>query len=424
MKTYDLVGLGIGVFNLSLAALLEKTSVAACFLDKKTNFTWHSELIFKDSTMQTSYLKDLVSPVDPTNPNSFLNYLVQKGLFYSFLNAGRTSVTRKEFEAYCQWTSENLSSKLHFNHDIVSVKYENQLFHIETNHGKFVAKNICVGTGLTPYIPDFAQHLIGENIFHAKSNQLVNANFSGKRVVIVGGGQTGIEIFRNGMNGQWGQAQSIQLISGRANLEPLDNSPFVNEYFTPSYVNEFLQLEQSSKDPIVHYQKLASDGNTPEYLELLYNDLYQMKYVNQDSRTLEILPYRRVENINKQNDNSYTLAIRNGFSKTMEELSADIIILCTGFKSTLPQCIEPLKNLLNLDSLGRLKINGTFEVQWEHSADNKIFAVNFNRHGHGISEPQTSLMAWRSATIVNTLCQQEIYKTLNPQPNFITYLRK
>lgn len=424
MKTYDLVGLGIGVFNLSLAALMEKTSLAACFLDKKPEFSWHSELIFNDSTMQTSYLKDLVTPVDPTNPHSFLNYLVQKGLIYSFLNTNRSSVTRKEFEGYCKWVSENIHDKLQFQHDILSVNFDKDLFKIETSQGSYYAKNICIGTGLTPHLPEFAQHLVSSTLFHAKSPEIGQQNFSGKKVVIIGGGQTGVEIFRNALNGHWGAPQSLQLISGRPNLEPLDNSPFVNEYFTPNYVNEFLSLEQEAKDPIVGYQKLASDGNTPEYLELLYNDLYQTKYVDNDPRTLELLPYRRVENIVKTNNAGYIVHIRNGFAKAMESLEADIVVLCTGFKTNLPRCIEPLLPQIKTDSLGRLSINNHFEVDWANSSTNKIFAVNFSRHGHGISEPQTSLMAWRSATIINALSGSEVYKTLNPRPNFVTYLRK
>lgn len=51
------------------------------FLDQKPSFNWHSELMFSDADMQTSFLKDLVTPVDPTSPYSFLNYLVEHGLF-------------------------------------------------------------------------------------------------------------------------------------------------------------------------------------------------------------------------------------------------------------------------------------------------------------------------------------------------------
>src|SRR5690606_410488 len=107
---YDLVGIGVGPFNLSLAALLSRhNELKSRFFEKKAQFSWHSEIMFNDSVMQTSFLKDLVTPVDPTNPHSFLNYLVQHGLFYAHLNTARSSVSRKEFEMYCQWVSKNLA---------------------------------------------------------------------------------------------------------------------------------------------------------------------------------------------------------------------------------------------------------------------------------------------------------------------------
>ncbi len=87
---YDLIGIVIGPFNLSLAALLEKApDISNIFLDKKTDFDWHPELMFKDSIMQTNYLMDLVTPVDPTSPYSFLNYLSERNLFYHFFNTER-----------------------------------------------------------------------------------------------------------------------------------------------------------------------------------------------------------------------------------------------------------------------------------------------------------------------------------------------
>ena len=100
-QMYDLLGIGLGPFNLSLAALLghvEKLNIKFC--DNKSEFRWHPELMFGDATMQTSYLKDLVTPVDPTNPYSFLNYLVHNGLLYHFINTDRKAITRFEFEDY------------------------------------------------------------------------------------------------------------------------------------------------------------------------------------------------------------------------------------------------------------------------------------------------------------------------------------
>lgn len=424
MTDYQLAGLGIGLFNLSLASLLEKTpQIKARFFDRKKSFDWHAELSFHDSIMQTSYIKDLVTPIDPTNANSFLNYLVQKGLIYSFLNTGRNSITRREFEQYCQWVSQNLSDKLQFGVDIQGVEYKNNKFHIHSSEQEFTAQHLCIGTGLTPYLPEFAEVHVGPRVFHAKSALLKNLDLKDQRLVVVGGGQTGLEIFRNAMNDKWGEARSIQLISSRANLEPLDNSPFVNEYFTPNYVSEFRQLDSHLKEPVVSHQKLASDGNTPEYLDILYNDLYIRKHVEGDSRELSLLPYRRVENLSKNQD-SYNLVIRNGFNRKMEELEADVVIFCTGFRSTLPPYLEGLKGHLPLDKMGRFNLNDNFSLEWEHSPQSKIYAVNFSRHGHGISEPQTSLMAWRSARIVNDLCQENIYPTDISVSNFVSYTQK
>ena len=86
MKTYDFIGIGIGPFNLSIAALAEGLDgFSSLFLERKPHFSWHPGMMVPDCHMQTSFLKDLVSAVEPTNRHSFLNYLVQRKKFYSFL---------------------------------------------------------------------------------------------------------------------------------------------------------------------------------------------------------------------------------------------------------------------------------------------------------------------------------------------------
>ena len=80
MKTYDFIGIGIGPFNLSIAALAEGLDgFSSLFLERKPHFSWHPGMMVPDCHMQTSFLKDLVSAVEPTNRHSFLNYLVQRG---------------------------------------------------------------------------------------------------------------------------------------------------------------------------------------------------------------------------------------------------------------------------------------------------------------------------------------------------------
>ena len=78
---------------------------------------------------------------------------------------------------------------------------------------------------------------------------------------------------------------------------------------------------------------------------------------------------------------------------------------------------------MSFDQEGRFVFNQDFSVKWNGSQENKIFALNFSRHCHGISEPQTSLMAWRSATIANVVLDEKLYLNEKQVPNFMSYIK-
>ena len=233
------------------------------FLEKKSKFTWHPELMFTDSIMQTNFLSDLVTPADPTSPYSFLNYLVHKNLFYHFINTERTFITRMEFEQYCQWVTEQLAHKLKFNSHVQKVTFDNGHFTVSTEDKTYLTKNICIATGLMPRIPPCAESYLGTDLFYAKSAQLADMVLTGKTVTIIGGGQTGIEIFSNIVHGKWGHAKSIRLVTSRNNLESYDTSPFTSEYFTPAYLDSFWHFQQNQKTKVIQNQYLLSDGTHP-----------------------------------------------------------------------------------------------------------------------------------------------------------------
>ena len=77
----DLIGIGAGPANLSLAALLTTArergllSLSSTFLEKNSSIFWHSQQMFPGTLMQTEFYRDLVTPIDPTSRFSFLNYL-------------------------------------------------------------------------------------------------------------------------------------------------------------------------------------------------------------------------------------------------------------------------------------------------------------------------------------------------------------
>ena len=69
---YDIIGVGIGPFNLGLAALLEPVAeINALFLEQKTQFHWHPGLLIEGTTIQVPFLADLVTMADPSSRFSF-----------------------------------------------------------------------------------------------------------------------------------------------------------------------------------------------------------------------------------------------------------------------------------------------------------------------------------------------------------------
>ena len=93
----DAVGVGAGPFNLSLAALIAPTGFNARFFERSANFEWHPGLLFPEATIQVSFLKDLVTLVDPTSQYSFLAFLRAHQRLYRFINRTEIRVSRKEF---------------------------------------------------------------------------------------------------------------------------------------------------------------------------------------------------------------------------------------------------------------------------------------------------------------------------------------
>lgn len=68
----DIIGIGLGPFNLSLAALLaNQPNVSSKFFEQKCGFNWHKGMILPHTTLQVPFLADLVTLIDPTSTYTF-----------------------------------------------------------------------------------------------------------------------------------------------------------------------------------------------------------------------------------------------------------------------------------------------------------------------------------------------------------------
>lgn len=411
MDMLDVAGVGVGPFNLSLAALLHPVpELRWRFFERRPAFEWQAGMMLPGTRMQTSYLKDLVTPVDPTNPFSFLAYLVATGRFYRFINAEFPRVRRVEFADYMRWASERMPT-LSFGAQVQEVSFTGEHFKIAVEGREPVqSRDLVLASGLSPNIPSWARRHVSGVCLHSGDYLRKELSLAGQRVVIVGGGQSGAEIFLNIASSRDQQPSQLTWVSRRPNLEPLDETTFVNEYFTPDYVRQYHRLPDAMRAMLVESQKLAGDGVSPDTLRELSQLLYEGDFLSPERRHYRILPNREAHAMSRS-DGAFKLEVRNRFDHGNETVGADVVILCTGYAYELPAFLKPITGMLERDSQGHIKLKEDYLACWSGPDTNRIYMQNAGRYSHGIADPQLSLAAWRASVIVNSIVGRELYRT-------------
>lgn len=409
-ETFDAVGVGVGPFNLSLAALLHPLPLRTRFYDRAPELRWHAGLMFPEATIQVSHLKDLVTLADPTSKWSFLSFLFHKQRLYQFLNAAFPRVTRWEFEQYLRWVADSLP-EVRFGAEVRAVSLQGGTLAVETDTERLRTRAVVVGTGLTPWVPPCARPHLGDNVFHAYEFLHAPRPLEGKAVAVVGGGQTGAEVVRHLLAGG-ARPASLVWISRRGNFSPLDESPFANELFTPSYSDHFFRLDGHERGRLLDEQKLASDGITPELLEEIYRRMYELQHLDGVHRPCRLLPGRELTGVAAA-DGGVRLIVggRNG---ERQAVHADVVVLATGAEYRLPPCLGPLAGRIRMEN-GEPVVRQDFSVEWDGPPELRIYAQNAARARRGVPDRNLSLMAWRSALIANSLCGTCVYDVQEPR---------
>lgn len=409
-QIFDAVGVGAGPFNLSVAALLHPLKdVRHLFLEKQSQFCWHAGMLLDNTTVQNSFLKDLVSFADPTSAFSFLAFLHQHKRLYQYVNAGFQRTTRREFNQYLQWAARSLPA-VQWGQEVRTVKPHACGFEVFTDTGAYIARNLIVGTGPRPSVPVMAMPLLGEQVFHSSDYLFKRQALAGRRVAVIGGGQSGAEIVLD-LLGQSVPPSEIVWVSSRTHLAPLDESHFANELYTPAYVEYFWGLERSKKHQLLAQHTLTSDGISPETLEALYQRLYHLRFV-EDGAPCRLMHSRRVENIRHTTD-EYRLDIRELDTGGTDVIDAERIVLATGYKQdAIPAVLE---NLLDDIEFAHDEPVVRLDFSLGYRGPGKIFLLNAARHSHGVSEPNLSLNSCRAATIINAIVGHEHYPSPHAQ---------
>ncbi|MFI7317346.1 lysine N(6)-hydroxylase/L-ornithine N(5)-oxygenase family protein [Streptomyces venezuelae] len=424
----DLVGIGIGPFNLSLAALAHPlTELDTAFYEQRPAFHWHPGLLIEGATLQVPFLADLVTLADPSSPWTFLNYLKTRERLYPFYFAERFHIQRAEYDAYCRWVSENLP-QLHFGHHIDAVRWnpERDLFEVDYTQldtdgeaealGRTHTKNIALGIGTAPHIPDPLKPLAEAPtvpVIHSADyldhrEQLLTAD----HITVIGSGQSGAEIFLDLLRARPHGHEKIHWLARTEAFAPMEYSKLGLEHFTPDYTRYFHALPEAVRDGLVPHQWQLHKGIDTDTITAIHDELYR--------RTLHggwpdavLTPGVSVRTAGRVATTRVELHLEHLQQGTRSRLTTDAVILATGYRERpLDQLLAGLDPYIRKDSSARPRIDDQYRLVLDPSITGNVYVQNAERHTHGVGTPDLGLATWRSATILNNLTGRNPY----PQP--------
>ncbi|QTD97889.1 lysine N(6)-hydroxylase/L-ornithine N(5)-oxygenase family protein [Streptomyces cyanogenus] len=421
----DLVGIGIGPCNLSLAALAHpRTELDAVFYEQRPRFDWHPGLLIEGATVQVPFLADLVTLVDPTSPWSFLNYLRTRERLFPFYFAERFHIQRAEYDAYCRWVARSLPG-LRFRHQVDAVRWnpERHVFEVDFTQldaegeaqalGRTHARNIVLGIGTAPYVPDPLRPLVdapGAPVIHA-ADYLDHRDsiLAAGHVTVVGSGQSGAEVFLDLLRHRPAGREKLHWIGRTEAFAPMEYSKLGLEHFTPDYTRYFHALDEPVRDRLTAAQWQLHKGIDAGTLAAIHDELYR--------RTLDggwpdavLTPGVRVRTAGRMATTGIELHLEHLQQTSRSRLTTDAVVLATGYRERpLGRLLAGLDPYIRRDSSERPRIDTEFRLVLDPSVTGSVYVQNAERHTHGIGAPDLGLAAWRSATILNSLTGREPY---------------
>ncbi|MEU9828090.1 lysine N(6)-hydroxylase/L-ornithine N(5)-oxygenase family protein [Micromonospora chersina] len=406
---YDVVAIGAGPANLSLAALASTLpDLRLLVLESQPTPGWHRGLLPAGAKLQVSPLKDLVSLVDPTNRYSFLNFLALHGRLYRSLIAHRSAVSRHEFIQYYGWVAHSLPS-VRFAAEITEVGHDGQTFIVTSADGRsYRSTHVVCGVGATPHVPACAMPYLSETLLHSSRYSELVQDLEGRSVVIVGGGQSSAEILSDILCGEVGQPSRVTWLTSRSGFKPLDDSAFTNELFNPRHTEFFSRLDEAARDNLLRSELLASDGISEELLQQIYERLYFQDYLTDRPVPYELLTSTRLVDI-APHGNGYRASVSSRLNRTRREIDADVVVLATGYRHAVPGF---LRGLLDQDQHDAAPpIAEDYSLRLDTVKPGRIFVQNAARTTHGLADSNLAVVPWRSAVILNSILEREHFAT-------------
>jgi lysine N6-hydroxylase len=408
-KVHDFVGIGLGPFNLGLAALTAPIEdLDGVFLERKANVDWHPGMLIEGTTMQVPFMADLVTLADPTSEFSFLNYLKEQGRIYPFYIRESFFQLRTEFQDYLRWAAAKLGG-LRFERTVTAVEWEDGVYAVRSEGpgGPEVhrGRRIVLGTGTPPWIPPACRELESETVCHASAylehRDRLKACGS---VTVVGSGQSAAEVYRDLLGDIETGGYELNWVTRSPRFFPLEYTKLTLEMTSPEYVDYFHGLPAARRDELNAEQKGLYKGINAELIDEIFDLLYRKRF-EQGSVATRLLTNCTVEKA--AGCGSVRLGIRQHEQDRSFELHTEGLVLATGYSYRVPEFMDPVRDRLRFDATGRLEARRDYSVDAAGNAE--VFVQNAELATHGFTAPDLGMAAHRNSWIIRSLTGREVY---------------
>jgi lysine N6-hydroxylase len=410
---YDIVGIGVGPFNLGLAALgASIPELRMRFFERASMFDWHPGMLIEGTSLQVSFIADLVTMVDPCSRFSFVSYLKDSGRLYQFAIRDNNFVSRKEYNLYCQWVAKQLPC-LQFGTEVTEVRYdpESHGYLVETRSAsssqprRVRARNVVLGVGAVPRLPSCVPREPSARVLHSAAYlDHRGAALASRSVLLAGSGQSAAEIFYDLVQNKKPDSV-ITWLTRAERFFPMEYSALTLEMASPDYIDHFYTLRPPVRADVLSRQDALYKGISFALINRIYDLLYERTLTGDpgDVRMGTNCELRSVD------IHSRPLALTFRHRELDREFTqqADMLILATGYEYRLPGFIEPLRDHIQWDEHGRYVVNRDYSLA---CAQGGLFVQNAELHTHGFTASDLSIGPYRNGTILNNVLGREQFR--------------
>ncbi|MDQ0076507.1 lysine N(6)-hydroxylase/L-ornithine N(5)-oxygenase family protein [Arthrobacter oryzae] len=416
-RIYDFAGIGVGPFNLGLAALTEPVEgLDAVFLERRDSFDWHPGMMLEPAHLQVPFMADLVTLADPTSPYSFLNFLKQTGRLYRFYIRENFYPLRAEYNQYCQWVAGQLDS-VRFGTDVREITYDGGVYTLSVDGpaGPEVlrARRLVLGTGTSPYVPAACDGIVDAAANDRGGLVLHNADYLSRKselqkqrsITIVGSGQSAAEIYYELLQEIDVHGYQLNWVTRSGRFFPLEYTKLTLEMTSPEYVDYFHGLPQEQRDGLIKSQKNLYKGINSELIDAIYDLLYAKSLSGiVDTR---LLTHSALTGASwDPASGSHTLQLRHEEQGADYSLDTEAVVLATGYGYREPEFLAGVQERIARDSTGRFAVERNYSTGVEPG---EIFVQNAELHTHGFVTPDLGMAAYRNSCILREICGREVY---------------